>query len=93
MIEPAARCWHEGGRTLDRRSRQAARAAIMGHLRLVGGSRVRRQVALVLALAQVVHERGPLERVLGVWEGYCASEVTTRAAAMASGRAGSNNIM
>ncbi|MEE2751131.1 MAG: glycosyltransferase [Myxococcota bacterium] len=93
VIEPAARCWHEGGKTLNRRSRQAARFAVVGHLRLVGESRVKRLFVLVLALAQVVREIGPPGRILGVWEGYRDSVLARRAAAIASGRAGSSSIM
>ena len=93
VLEPAATCWHEGGRTLNRKSRQAARFAVMGHLRLVGESRLRRILVLLLALAQVVKEWGPPVRILGICEGYWDSLVARRAAAMASGSAGSNNIM
>ena len=93
VFEPAGVCWHEGGKTLNRRSRKAARLAMTGHLRLVGESRLRRLFVLVLALAQVVRELGPPVRVLGIWEGYWDSVVARRAAAMASGRAGSSNIM
>ena len=93
VLEPAAHCWHEGGKTMNRKSRQAARFAVMGHLRLVGESRLRRLFVLVLAFAQVIREVGPPGRILGICEGYWDSVVARRAAAMASGRAGSSNIM
>jgi len=70
VIVPAARCRHIGGATLDRRSRAAARAAVQGHLRLVGRSRIRRAAVVGYALAQVARERGPAGRLLGIWEGW-----------------------
>ncbi len=104
-VEPLARCWHEGGSTVDRKSRQAARDAVVGHLHLVGPKRIRRAAVVAWAVAQVVREGGPAHRLAGILEGYRgagASGVgassgsgsgTARAAAMASGRAGSNSIM
>ncbi len=70
VLQPAARCRHLGGGTVDRRSRAAARAAVAGHLRLVGPSRARRAAVIGLALAQVLRERGPAERLLGIYEGW-----------------------
>ncbi len=69
VVVPGARCWHQGGGTVDRRSRGAARDAVRGHLRLAGASRVRRGLVVAYALAQVAREGGPAERVLGIWEG------------------------
>jgi hypothetical protein len=100
-VEPLARCWHEGGSTVDRKSRQAARDAVVGHLHLVGPKRIRRAAVVAWAVAQVVREGGPAHRLAGILEGYRgasasaepASSGTARAAAMASGKAGSNSIM
>jgi len=69
VVVPAARCWHAGGGSVDRRSRGAARDAVRGHLRLAGDSRVRRGLVVAYALAQVAREGGPAERVLGIFEG------------------------
>ena len=38
VLVPSARCWHEGGGTLQRDSPRATREAVKGHLRLVGRS-------------------------------------------------------
>lgn len=65
----AARCWHEGGATVDRRSREAQRHAVAGHLLLTGGG-WRTPVVLGLALAQVLRERGPWDRLGGIAEGW-----------------------
>jgi hypothetical protein len=108
-VEPAACCWHEGGGTVDRKSRQAARDAVVGHLHLVGPKRFRRAAVVAWAVAQVVREGGPAHRLAGILEGYrgagtsaesacsgtasSAASEEVRAAAMASGRAGSNSIM
>jgi hypothetical protein len=64
-----ARCWHEGGATVGRRTRAAQRHAVAGQLRLVTRG-WRDGVVLGLAVAQVARERGPLERLLGVAEGW-----------------------
>ncbi len=72
VVVPAARCWHAGGGTVPRRSRQASRDAVRGHLRLAGPSRVRRGLVVAYALAQITRERGPADRVLGVWEAWRA---------------------
>ena len=69
IVEPEARCWHQGGGSVDRRGREAARDALRGHLRLAGPSRVRRGLVVAYALAQIAREGGPAERLLGVWEG------------------------
>ncbi len=65
----AARCHHQGGATLSPRSRRGQRHGVYGHLRLVGGG-WRSPIVVGLALAQVVAERGPLDRFKGVWEGW-----------------------
>lgn len=64
-----ARCWHEGGATVPRRGREAQRHAVAGQLRLVRPG-WRDGVVLGLALAQVLREAGPAERVVGVAEGW-----------------------
>ncbi len=65
----AARCWHEGGATVHRRSEQAQRHAVSGQLRLLEPG-WRDGVVLGLAVAQVVGERGPATRLRGVWAGW-----------------------
>ncbi len=70
VVVPAARCWHEGGGTVSRRSREAARDALRGHLRLAGRSPLRRTLVVAYALAQIIREGGPVHRLLGVWEGW-----------------------
>jgi GT2 family glycosyltransferase len=66
---PAARCRHLGGATLHRRSEDAQRHAVSGHLRLVGGG-WRSPVVLGLAAAQVLREGGPAGRLRGVLRGW-----------------------
>jgi GT2 family glycosyltransferase len=63
-----AHCDHAGGATIDRRSRQAQRAAMSGHLRWVGGG-LRAGFVVGLGLAQVLREGGPAERFLGIVDG------------------------
>lgn len=63
-----ARCWHEGGATVDRRSEEAQRHAVAGQLRLVRPG-WRSVVVVGLALAQVAREGGPATRVRGIWRG------------------------
>ncbi|MCB9744634.1 MAG: glycosyltransferase family 2 protein [Alphaproteobacteria bacterium] len=70
LLVPEARCRHLGGATVSRTSRAAQAHAVAGHLRLVGRSRLRRALVLSYALAQVLREGGPAERVAGVWEGW-----------------------
>ncbi len=65
----AARCWHEGGATLPRRSEAAQRHAVAGHLLLVQPG-WRDAVVLGLAAAQVAREGGPTARVRGIWLGW-----------------------
>jgi len=64
-----ARCWHEGGATLDRRSELAQRHAVAGQLRLVPPG-WRDAVVLGLAVAQVAREGGPITRLRGVSRGW-----------------------
>lgn len=68
LLEPRARCRHQGGATVHRRSREATRHALAGHLRLVGDSPLRRGFVVALALAQILRERGPAARLAGVVE-------------------------
>lgn len=63
------RCRHVGGATLDRRSPAAQRHAVAGHLRLVGGG-AQTPAVLALALAQVIRENGPVERVPAILDGW-----------------------
>lgn len=64
-----ARCWHEGGATVDRRSETAQRHAVSGQLRLVEPG-WRDAVVVGLALAQVAREGGPAARLRGVARGW-----------------------
>lgn len=68
-LEPGARCRHVGGATLPRRSAEAQRHQVSGHLRLVGGG-PRVAVVLTLAVAQVVREGGPPARLAAIWQGW-----------------------
>ena len=63
-----AECDHAGGATVSRKSRIGQRRAMAGHLRWVGGG-IPGAFAVGLGLAQIVRERGPADRVLGVLEG------------------------
>jgi GT2 family glycosyltransferase len=69
LLVVGARCHHQGGATVSRASRAAQRHGVAGHLRLVGGG-VRTPIVLGLAAAQVARERGPLDRLLGIAEGW-----------------------
>lgn len=62
VLEPAARCVHTGGATRDRRSAEATRDALVGHLRLVGPGPKRGLVTLY-ALLQVLREGGDPARL------------------------------
>ena len=64
-----ARCWHEGGATLHRRSETAQRHAVAGQLRLVAPG-WRDAVVLGLAAAQVAREGGPVRRLRGIRDGW-----------------------
>jgi GT2 family glycosyltransferase len=68
-IVVGARCWHEGGATVSRRSEAAQRHAVAGQLRLVAPG-WRDAVVLGLAMAQVARERGPATRVRGIAAGW-----------------------
>ncbi|MFN7131528.1 MAG: glycosyltransferase family 2 protein, partial [Myxococcales bacterium] len=68
-IVVGARCWHEGGATLDRRSGAAQRHAVAGQLRLVAPG-WRDLVVVGLNLAQVARERGPVERLGAIRAGW-----------------------
>lgn len=63
-----ARCWHEGGATVGRRTVEAQRHAVAGQLRLVEPG-WRDVVVVGLAVAQVARE-GPAERLRGVVAGW-----------------------
>ncbi|MBK9646454.1 MAG: glycosyltransferase family 2 protein [Deltaproteobacteria bacterium] len=58
LVEPRARCWHQGGATVSRRSAEAVRHAVAGHLRLVGEDRARRGLVLAYALGQAARRTG-----------------------------------
>ncbi len=68
-IVVGARCWHEGGATLGRRTEAAQRHAVAGQLRLVEPG-WRDAVVLSLAVAQVAREGGPVARLRGVRDGW-----------------------
>ncbi len=55
VLQPAARCVHLGGATRDRRSPEATRDALIGHLRLVGPG-TRRAWVTGYAVLQVLRE-------------------------------------
>ena len=73
VLVPHATCRHLGGATVDRQSRRATRDALVGHLRLVGGSPVRRSLVVGYALAQVLREGNRRERLVGIWEALSVS--------------------
>ncbi|MFZ5479391.1 MAG: glycosyltransferase family 2 protein [Myxococcota bacterium] len=64
-----ARCWHEGGATVDRRTPEAQRHAVAGQLRLREPS-WRDGVIVALNVAQVVRERGPIGRIGAIADGW-----------------------
>ncbi len=64
-----ARCWHEGGATMDRRSEEAQRHAVAGQLRLVEPG-WRDAVVVGLNVAQVAREGGPAARLRGIRDGW-----------------------
>lgn len=70
VLVPSARCWHQGGATVPRRSREATRDALIGHLRLVGDRPAQRMAALVYAGLQVLREGGPADRLAGLREAW-----------------------
>jgi GT2 family glycosyltransferase len=63
-----AHCDHDGGGTIDRRSRIAQRHAMSGHLRFAQGP-AQQAMAVALGVSQVVREGGPFNRLLGVVDG------------------------
>jgi len=73
VLVPQARCLHHGGASMPRRSRQAARHAVAGHLRLVAERPWQRPVVVALALAQVLREGGPPARLAGVLQGWAVT--------------------
>jgi len=72
LLVPDARCWHLGGATISRRSPEATRSALVGHLRLVGSSRPKRALVLSYALGQVLKEGPRLSRLGALWQGWRA---------------------
>jgi GT2 family glycosyltransferase len=67
-----AHCDHAAGGTVGRRTRQAQRAGMAGHLRWLGGGvlgGLRGGFAIGLNIAQVLKEGGPAPRFLGIAEG------------------------
>ena len=69
VLVSEARCRHDGGATLPRRSRVAQRHGLSGQLRLFDGG-WRSPFVIGLAVAQVIRERGPADRFLGIWQGW-----------------------
>jgi len=72
VLVPHARCWHLGGATISRRSPEATRGALVGHLRLVGSSRPKRALVLGYAFGQVLKEGPRLSRLGALWQGWRA---------------------
>jgi len=68
MLQPRARCVHVGGGTVGRRTRAATREALRGHLRLLQGRPVQQGLAVGYAVGQVLRERGPARRLMGIAE-------------------------
>lgn len=68
VLQPLARCIHVGGGTVGRRTRAATREALRGHLRLLRGRPLQQAAAVGYALGQVVRERGPASRLVGLAE-------------------------
>jgi hypothetical protein len=69
LLVPDARCRHTGGATRDRRSAEATRDALIGHLRLVGPG-PRRVLVTLYALAQVVREGAEPARLSALAEAW-----------------------
>jgi GT2 family glycosyltransferase len=67
VLVPEARCRHEGGASLSRRSPAALRAAMQGQLLLHGRSRA--PVVALLGLGQVLREGGGLEHLRALGQG------------------------
>jgi GT2 family glycosyltransferase len=66
LLVPQARCLHLGGATVDRRSAEATRDALVGHLRLVGDRPLQQGLAVGYALAQVLREGNRRQRLVGL---------------------------
>lgn len=73
VLVPQARCVHLGGGTVPRGSRLATRYALEGHLHLLRHRPWLWPVAGFLAVAQVVRDRGGMERLRGIGEGVRSS--------------------
>lgn len=67
-----ARCRHEGGATVDRRSAFATEAAVTGQA-LCFAPGWRTAVVAGLHAAQVLREGGPIERFPAIWRGVVAA--------------------
>ena len=61
-------CHHRAGATVSRTSRIAQRHAVHGHLRFMRGG-FATIVVVFLAVLQVIRERGPIDRFVGIVEG------------------------
>lgn len=70
IVVPQARCWHQGGSTVDRRSPRATRDALYGHLRLVADSPHKRALVVGYALGQVLKEGPRLSRLNALWQAW-----------------------
>ena len=80
MLLPEARCWHQGGATLSRRSPTARRHALSGQLRLWGPG-WRQGVVLGLAMGQVLREgagREGLRALAAGWRDFLGEEEVIR---------------
>lgn len=71
-LVPSARCWHDGGGTLNRRSARAQAHAVTGQM-LVYPPGWREPVIAALHVAQVVRELGPTSRLGAVFSGWRAA--------------------
>lgn len=70
LLVPHAKCWHQGGATVDRKSPRATRDALSGHLRLVANSPHKRALVVGYALGQVLKEGPRLSRLNALWEAW-----------------------
>lgn len=93
LLLPEARCHHLGGASLPRTSRAAQRHAVSGHARLLRQLGRPAPIAAPLAVAQILREGGPWDRLLGVVEGLWDSRAQPApcTAASASSRPGSSS--
>lgn len=76
-LVPAARCWHDGGGTLSRRSPQAQAHAVTGQM-LIYPPGWREPVIAGLHVAQVLREGGPTSRFGAVFFGWKAARSARR---------------